>query len=882
MAIVQIVSNDPAPSNIGNIGAAGGTQHCRIASALGFTAGNYLVGIGGIATFSGNTWSKFSDPVNGDWTTLEHINSNTPPGNASDGQDIGLACFPVTGAIAPGFVGKVTASSSTTLTATKFDGTSPGWTTNQWVGASVQDYSTGTPSTVTANTANTLTFGAITAPGVGNPFSVGGYIKSLLSNNDDFVAATVVEVSGISGLIGHNSNHNTFTAGSLNLSTGTVAAWSGGATAISFGIDDQNDAASPWIPSADPANTDDGGLWTYNLGVPTLRMQHKVVTSPGAAYDMKFSTVASSDHHDAFLIVLQNTGGSGAALAGAAAGVVSATAALKTGAGLTGSAAVGVAATSSFAVRSYRPSRVDIAIYRPSSDGFYWGRYPQGDKPSTIAGSAAVTAAVAGALSTGIPLAGAATSATSATGALTTGGGSGGPSAVTQFQQVAQGGSTNNAGVVTSPKMQIMLVWAPPSGGLPSGGHYQVIKRTSYGADVDLATTTNNWYVATGLTNFFSAPNINQGSGSPIGPTTVYDFDVVTVDSSGNRSAKPSQATLWAYRGGVTGTVTGGTTGTLFDSGQSWATNQWLGYYVFYGTAGSNFPTSGTTPVGVCVGNSGTTLSLVSLDGTALTTAPAAGNAYQIGGDYFTGVGDVSFGNVPPNNFTSTSGSPVAPHAFCLAMTHDANAGDNMALQRPSASPAGFIYGLEIGAFNYAVWNQRGPVSGTYTQYAMHHRGPVGDLAGPHTIIDPSTMVSAGYGPAQVANTWQHFSVPTAAIQCSSPAGGVTAFSFSVTGSTLTASGVRGPGIDNGCWITGTGLPAAGYVNPTPSQTGNGTYTIVGTGYPVTGTITGSDGKAWGSNMYKGQYAVIGNLANLVFNLDDVGWVRSNSVAPGA
>lgn len=458
--------------------------------------------------------------------------------------------------------------------------------------------------------------------------------------------------------------------------------------------------------------------------------------------------------------------------------------------------------------------------------------------------------------------------------------GGGGLSAVTMFQQTAQGGSTNNAGSVTSPLMQMMLVWAPPAGGLPVGGHYQVIQRTAYGADVDIGTTTNNYFVATGLTNFFNAANIAQGPGSPIGPTTPYDFDVVVVDASNNRGPKPLQFTLWGYRGGITGTTTGGSASTLVDGGKSWATNQWLGYYVFYGGA-PDFPTSGTTPVAVCVGNTATVLTLVNLDGSALSPAVATGNLYQIGGDYFTGVGDVSFGKASID-FVNTGGSPVAPHAFCLQLVHD-NTGGNLGLQRPSGSPAGFIYGLEIGAFNYAVWNQRTPVSGTFTEYAMHHRGPPGDLAGPLTNISAAAMVSNGYGPAQVANTWQSFAVPESGIQDTSPLTGPTTFSFTLTSSTLAVSGISGPGIDNGCWITGTGIPTGTYVNPTPGQTGNGNYTVAGAGIPVGSPVSASNGKAWGTNMYKGQYKMVsGAFANLIFYFDDIGWVRSNSVPAGS
>jgi len=446
---------------------------------------------------------------------------------------------------------------------------------------------------------------------------------------------------------------------------------------------------------------------------------------------------------------------------------------------------------------------------------------------------------------------------------------------VTQFQLVAQGGSTNNAGTVSTAKQQMMLVWAPPSGGLPSGGHYQIIRRTNYGSDVDYDTTTNNYYVDTVATGFFNAPNIGQGSGSAIGPTTVYDYDVVVVDSGGNRSTKPAQFTCFHYRGGITGTSTGGSTTTLVDSGKSWTTNQWLGYYLFV---------SGK-PSAVIISNTATTLTFVDLDGNAFSSGVAASTAYQIGGDYFNGVGDVSFGQAAGSPaFTSAGGSPVAPHTFCLGMTHDATTG-NMGLQRPSASPAGFIYGLEVGAFNYSTWQQRSPTAGSYTEFAIHHRCPTGDLPGPPVSnISGTAMVSNGYGPAQVANTWQGFTVPLSVLQFTTPAGGQTTFTGSISGGILTVTSFTGPGFDSGVFITGTGVDSGTYIsNNSGGGTGNGTYTVLkNSGAATSNASTFTNGKAYGTNFYKGQYKVVGSgFANQTWYYDDIAVVRVNTQAAG-
>jgi hypothetical protein len=308
IAIVQTVTCDPAPSNVGNLGGAGdaGGGHICIASLLGFQAGNYLVGLGETANFAGTTAVKFTDPVNGDWNTLEHLNCRSAPGGVTDGLDAILAYFGPTAAVAPGFVGKVSASGAGTATVTGFDGTAPNLST--FVGATFLEYSTGvtgTVSSVTGASNNVLNFsGGGTAP-VGNPMVVGGFIKFVnTSSGEDYTAATIREVSGASGLIGHSSNQNTFTASST-VSTGTISAWTGTALALSFCADDNDDGTSPFDPLS-ATGTDDGIGWVFNLSPGIMRMQHQIVTSPGSAYGMNFTT-QTGDHHMAYLAVLAAT-----------------------------------------------------------------------------------------------------------------------------------------------------------------------------------------------------------------------------------------------------------------------------------------------------------------------------------------------------------------------------------------------------------------------------------------------------------------------------------------------------------------------------------------------------------------------------------------------
>lgn len=449
-------------------------------------------------------------------------------------------------------------------------------------------------------------------------------------------------------------------------------------------------------------------------------------------------------------------------------------------------------------------------------------------------------------------------------------------SPVTQFTVTAQGGSTNNVGSVTTALLQKMLVWAAPAGGLPGGGHYQVVYRKNYGSTNDFpsGTTTNTYFVATGLSTFFNAPNIGQGSGIAIGPVDVFDFDVLVVDSIGNRSAAPAQCTFWHYRGGVTGTANGGSTTTLTVSGTPWSTDQWLGYYVFI----TGHPSA------VIISNTSNSLTFVDLDGNAFSSAVTNTTTFQIGGDYFNGVGDVSFGQAGGSPaFTSAGGSPISPHAFCLGMTHDGTTG-NMGLQRPSASPAGFIYGAEVGAYNYTAWSQRPATTGQGNEFAIHHRCPTGDLPGP-PVSNISSGAMTSYGPSPVANTWQDYVVPLSALQFSTPSTGFTTFTGSITGGILTVTSFTGPGFDSGVFITGTGVDAGTYIsNNSGGQTGNGTYTVLkNSGAATSNASTFTNGKAYGTNYYKGQFKVVGStFANQTTYYDNICSVRSNSVAPGA
>jgi hypothetical protein len=306
VGIVQVVTTDTAPSAVGSLGGSGGGAYLCVASPIGFTAGNYLLGIGGTPNFAGTRAVKFTDPVNGDWTALEHLNCASAPGGVTDGLDVLFATIQVASNIAPGFVGTVSASGAGTATILRFDGTAPNL--SAFVGATFLEYrnsTTGTVTSVTGASSNVLNFTGGGTATVGNPMVVGGFVKFVnTSAGEDFTAATVVEVTGTNGIVnlgtGHSSNQNTYTA-AATVSTGTVSPWTVTGLAISFAMDDNDDGTSPFNPLS-ATGTDDGVLWKWSLASAIMRMQHAVVSSPGSPYGMNFTT-QTGDHHQSYLAV---------------------------------------------------------------------------------------------------------------------------------------------------------------------------------------------------------------------------------------------------------------------------------------------------------------------------------------------------------------------------------------------------------------------------------------------------------------------------------------------------------------------------------------------------------------------------------------------------
>lgn len=291
-SIRQVFAFDPAPSNIGGI--AGTPSHFRATTSTPTLPGSTIVVIGCIANLAGNTVTGISDSTNGAYTSLDHL---TKP---SDGLDIGSYYFPNAGIITAGDGGDATGGSTTTCV----DSTKA-WTTNQWIGATFLNLSNGATSTVTSNTATTLTFGATSATSAGQRYSVGGYVDIQVSNFDDYNAAICVEVIGVTAtpLLGHNATQGSYSAGTDNAISGTAALGSAAGIVLGFAIADVNLSS---VPATGTGNTSSTVVWKWDQAQFNARLQFRNASNPGTA-GSNFSAL-STDHYQVFMVALADAG----------------------------------------------------------------------------------------------------------------------------------------------------------------------------------------------------------------------------------------------------------------------------------------------------------------------------------------------------------------------------------------------------------------------------------------------------------------------------------------------------------------------------------------------------------------------------------------------
>ncbi len=263
-------------------------------------SGSGLLVIASIANLVGNTIIKSADPHNGDYPIIDQLN------NSSQGLSTQVAYIPNAASIGAGFNGTTTGGSTTTLVCT-----GAGWSTDQWAGQAFLEYAQCHTATVASNTSDTLTFSALgSAVPSGSPFFVGDYMRTVVSNNDDFNVITVLEITGLTAAApaAHSATQADYSAGTNNVTSGSANPGVGNFFVVGFGINDVDNGSAPFVPTAGAGNTDDGTKWSYTItSGPIMRIQHRRVTTPGSIA-MLFNA-QNADHFQAFMVALPEVSG---------------------------------------------------------------------------------------------------------------------------------------------------------------------------------------------------------------------------------------------------------------------------------------------------------------------------------------------------------------------------------------------------------------------------------------------------------------------------------------------------------------------------------------------------------------------------------------------
>lgn len=364
-------------------------------------------------------------------------------------------------------------------------------------------------------------------------------------------------------------------------------------------------------------------------------------------------------------------------------------------------------------------------------------------------------------------------------------------SPVGAFTIARQGNTTNGVSDGTQNKTTVSLSWSAASGPVD---HHQIQRSTDFGPMTDFATVNAaaTSFTDTTAANIYNSDNIGEGGASPGGQTTIYNWNVLAVDSLGNRGPAPSQLTMPMYLGAPGPAWSAATTYRVGDVVSSGGTN----YFCWIAHTNS---------------------------------APPSGNWQTLtGGNYCSGIGDLSFGG----NFvyTDTTGAPVGGGTDILC-TNTAGNGLVCGLQFPTGTPAMWNYGAEIGWANYFAFDFKPTVAAQQMDFAIFSRGPPGDVASRTNL---GNFTNSGlYGPIPQVGVWGSYKIPLSAHFFTTSLGGITTFTGSITAGVLAVSAIlSGPGIDPTCWIaaagssTTTGATAGVWVSSTPGQSGAGNYNL--------------------------------------------------------
>jgi hypothetical protein len=252
----------------------------------------------------------------------------------------------------------------------------------------------------------------------------------------------------------------------------------------------------------------------------------------------------------------------------------------------------------------------------------------------------------------------------------------------------------------------------------------------------------------------------------------------------------------------------------------------------------TNSPLQGCCPT-LLQANTVYTYAVSAVD-TAGNEGPQQGNAtfwvYHNG--IFNWQGDFSYPAGSINiNYSDVSGVPESG-PFDIEVRYSA-AGSGF---QPYAGKATTAWDMEGGAFGYLSLDLKPTINSDSWRVFVISRLPPGD------VYPWSAAQLSSYGPAPVAGKWATYKIPLSALTI-----GYTHFSGSISGTTLTVTGVSsGVGVDAGGYITGPGVPAGTYITAYNSARGGvGHYTIAGPGISGSTSVAGTQMVEQRTGIYK-------------------------------
>jgi hypothetical protein len=249
----------------------------------------------------------------------------------------------------------------------------------------------------------------------------------------------------------------------------------------------------------------------------------------------------------------------------------------------------------------------------------------------------------------------------------------------------------------------------------------------------------------------------------------------------------------------------------------------------------------------------------VSAVDTAGNEGPQQSNAtfWVYNNGIFNWLGDFSYpGGSITINYADATGAPESGPADIDVSFTVPHAGF-----QPYAGKTTTAWDMEGGSFGYISMDLKPTMAGQDWELFIISRLPPGD------VFPSSNVTLSSYGPAPVVGKWATYKIPLSALTI-----GYTHFTGSISGTTLTVSGVSsGVGLDAGGYLTGPGVPAGTYVTAySQSGGGAGSYTIAGPGISASTSVASTAMVEQRTGIYKFGLVDRNNLPNNHFYVDNI------------